>query len=203
MGAEWRSYGKENLGRANPKFPTAAVVDLSIRLSLGRMVANEDADLSGGPKRPQTCPDTLGWTNGASGEPVTPQLQTCARWARMTGMRYMTVRVAHVVLERVQTGASVYSKRLARNASRPFTSIHDGFAVRKLNQKPALCGKGLILKVFETSRQSGDLPNEQICSGWPSSGRFRHSDGSTTLVGEGKDKLFSVRETLAGCKQLV
>ena len=109
--------------------PHSAAAALSIGLSLGLMVAKEAAELPGSPKRPQTCRDTLGWTNGVCGEPVTPQLQTCARWPRMAGMRYMAVRVAHVVLERVQTGASVYSKRLGRSASRPFTSIHDGFAV--------------------------------------------------------------------------
>ena len=48
---------------------------------------------------------------------------------------YMTACVANVTLERVQKGASVYSKRFVRNASRPLMSIHDGFAVRKLNQK--------------------------------------------------------------------
>ena len=99
------------------------------------MVVKEDAEPPGGPKRPQTRPVTF----GGGGRTVTVQsphnykgVHAGPVWP-LAGIRYMSVCIANGILECVQTGASVYSKGLVGNASMPFTSIHDGFLVRKLN----------------------------------------------------------------------
>ena len=86
----------------------------------GRMEVKVDAESPGGPKRPQTRPETLG--TGVAWclrDPVTPQLPRCACSSGTTDIRCMPVPVcvANTILQRAQTGPSAYLKRLVGNAS--------------------------------------------------------------------------------------